>query len=44
MTFQGTEWGPMTAAGSIIMIPMLIFGFVIQKSFAKGLSSGAVKG
>ncbi len=44
MTFQGTQWGPMTAAGSIIMIPMLIFGFVIQKSFARGLASGSVKG
>lgn len=44
MTFQGTQWGPLTAAGTIIMIPMLIFGFIIQKSFAKGLSGGAVKG
>ncbi len=44
MTFQGTQWGPLTAAGTIIMVPMLIFGFIIQKSFAKGLSGGAVKG
>lgn len=44
MTFQGTEWGPLTAAGTVIMIPMLAFGFIIQKSFAKGLSGGAVKG
>lgn len=44
MTFQGTEWGPLSAAGTIIMIPMLIFGFFIQKYFAKGMVSGAVKG
>ncbi len=44
MTFQGTQWGPLTAAGTIIMVPMLIFGFFIQKSFAKGLAGGAVKG
>lgn len=44
MTFQGTQWGPLTAAGTIIMVPMLLFGFIIQKSFAKGLAGGAVKG
>lgn len=44
MTFQGTEWGPLSAAGTIIMIPMIIFGFFIQKYFARGIVSGAVKG
>jgi ABC-type glycerol-3-phosphate transport system permease component len=44
MTFQGTEWGPLSAAGTIIMIPMIIFGCIIQKYFARGIVSGAVKG
>ena len=44
LTFQGTEWGPLCAAGSIIMIPMIIFGFFIQKYFVRGLVNGAVKG
>jgi ABC-type glycerol-3-phosphate transport system permease component len=44
LTFQGTEWGPLSAAGSIVMIPMILFGFAIQKYFVKGLVSGAVKG
>lgn len=44
MTFQGTEWGPLSAAGTIIMIPMIAFGFIIQKYFARGIVSGAVKG
>ncbi len=44
MTFQGTEWGPLSAAGTIIMIPMIVFGFFIQKYFARGIVSGAVKG
>lgn len=44
MTFQGTEWGSLSAAGSIIMVPMMCFGFFIQKYFAKGMVSGAVKG
>jgi multiple sugar transport system permease protein len=44
MTFQGTEWGPLSAAGTIIMIPMIIFGIVIQRNFVKGMTMGAVKG
>ena len=44
MTFHGTEWGPMCAAATIIMIPMIIFGFFVQKYFARGMVSGAVKG
>lgn len=44
MTFQGTEWGPMCAAATIIMLPMMIFGFFVQKYFARGMVNGAVKG
>jgi ABC-type glycerol-3-phosphate transport system permease component len=44
MTFQGTEWGPLCAAACIIMMPTLIFGFFVQKYFARGMMSGAVKG
>ena len=44
MTFQGTEWGPLCAAACIIMMPTLFFGFFVQKYFARGMMSGAVKG
>lgn len=44
MTFHGTEWGPMCAAATIIMIPMIIFGFFVQKYFARGMVNGAIKG
>lgn len=44
MTFQGTQWGPMCAAATIIMIPMIVFGFFVQKYFARGMVNGAVKG
>ena len=44
MTFQGTEWGPMCAAATIIMVPMIVFGFFVQKYFARGMVNGAVKG
>ncbi|GIP35715.1 carbohydrate ABC transporter permease [Paenibacillus sp. J2TS4] len=43
MTFQGTEWGPLTAAGTIVMLPMLIFGIAVQKHLVKGMTLGAVK-
>jgi multiple sugar transport system permease protein len=43
MTFQGTEWGPLTAAGSFIMLPMLIFGVLVQKHLVKGMTMGAMK-
>ncbi|MGN7384333.1 carbohydrate ABC transporter permease [Paenibacillus sp. SAFN-117] len=43
MTFQGTEWGPLTAAGTLVMLPMLIFGIAVQKHLVKGMTMGAVK-
>lgn len=43
MTFQGTEWGPLSAAGTFIMAPMLIFGIFVQKHLVKGMTMGAVK-
>ncbi|KIL39123.1 sugar ABC transporter permease [Gordoniibacillus kamchatkensis] len=43
MTFQGTEWGPLTATGTFIMLPMLIFGLSVQKHLVKGMTMGAVK-
>jgi ABC-type maltose transport system permease subunit len=34
----------MAAAGSVLIIPLTIMFFFIQKSLIKGLSFGAVKG
>jgi ABC-type glycerol-3-phosphate transport system permease component len=34
----------MCAAATIIMLPMMIFGFFVQKYFARGMVNGAVKG
>jgi raffinose/stachyose/melibiose transport system permease protein len=47
ITFQGqyaTDWGPMCAAISIIMVPLIIIFLFLQKYFVKGLTAGAVKG
>ncbi|OUM85446.1 MAG: sugar ABC transporter permease [Bacillus thermozeamaize] len=43
MTFQGTEWGSLSAAGTMIMLPMLIFGLLVQKNLVRGMTMGAVK-
>ncbi|MGW0732946.1 carbohydrate ABC transporter permease [Streptomyces sp. NPDC002851] len=47
MTFtteQGTDYGALMAASTLIAIPVVIFFMVIQKKMATGLTSGAVKG
>jgi ABC-type glycerol-3-phosphate transport system permease component len=44
--FQGLEieWGPVMAAATLTIIPMLVFYICLQKYFVKGMTSGAVKG
>ena len=44
MAYEGTEWGKISAAAVIIMIPVVIFGFLIRRYMIAGLSAGAVKG
>ncbi|WP_413721300.1 carbohydrate ABC transporter permease [Sodalis sp. RH24] len=43
LTFQGTEWGPLTAAGTLVMLPMLVLGLLVQKHLVRGLTMGGVK-
>ena len=38
------QWGAMSAAGVVAMLPVLIFAAVAQKYLVRGLSLGAVKG
>ncbi|HKQ99644.1 MAG TPA: carbohydrate ABC transporter permease [Pyrinomonadaceae bacterium] len=38
------EWGVMSAAGVVAMIPILIFALAVQRYLVRGLSMGAVKG
>ncbi|MGN8644766.1 carbohydrate ABC transporter permease [Gracilibacillus sp. HCP3S3_G5_1] len=40
----GTDYGLMTAAITMTVIPVLIFYLLAQKTFEKGATSGAVKG
>jgi multiple sugar transport system permease protein len=38
------KWGVMSAAGTVAMIPILVFALAVQKYLVRGLSLGAVKG
>lgn len=40
---RDVPWEQMSAAGIIVMIPMLIMAFAIRKYFVEGLTMGAVK-
>ncbi|XID94622.1 carbohydrate ABC transporter permease [Paenibacillaceae bacterium WGS1546] len=47
INFQGqysTNWGLMTAAICMILIPLFVLFVMLQKYFVQGLTSGAVKG
>jgi len=41
---QRIQWGPMTATGVLLVIPVLIFAIAAQKYLVRGLTFGAVKG
>ena len=40
----GILWGPMMAAGTVIVLPMLAAGLLVQRYIVRGLALGAVKG
>ena len=42
--YAALDWGAMTAASTIAIIPMLLFAVVAQKHIVKGITLGAVKG
>ncbi len=42
--YASIDWGPMTAASIVAIIPMLIFAVFAQRYIVKGLTLGSVKG
>jgi ABC-type glycerol-3-phosphate transport system permease component len=44
ITSKGIEWGPLTAAGVLSMIPILVVYFLFRGALIRGLTSGAVRG
>ncbi len=39
----GVEWGQVAASGVLVVLPVIIFSFIVQRHLVAGLSSGAVK-
>lgn len=43
ITFEGIRWGEVSAAGVLIVMPVLVFGLIIQRYLVQGLTMGSVK-
>jgi multiple sugar transport system permease protein len=43
-TLQGILWGPVAAAATISVLPMIVFVLVMQRYMVRGLTFGAVRG
>lgn len=43
-TQRGILWGPLAAAATICVVPMLVFALALQRYIARGLTFGAVRG
>lgn len=44
VSYDSLNWGGLTAASTIITLPVLIMAFFVQKHIVRGLTLGAVKG
>jgi multiple sugar transport system permease protein len=44
ITDKGTQWGDMSAMGTVIVLPMMLFALATQRWLVRGLTAGAVKG
>jgi multiple sugar transport system permease protein len=44
VSFEDVNWGGLTAAASVITVPILVLSLIVQRYLAGGLTMGAVKG
>ncbi len=44
ITDRGLAWGPMAAAATVMLVPIVILAWMVQRDFVQGLAMGAVKG
>ena len=44
MNYEGWEWGRIAAGGTMVMLPVLVFSFVVRRYLVHGLTGGALKG
>ena len=42
--YMYVAWGPLTAAGTLITLPVMIFVLIFQQRMVRGLTLGAVRG
>ncbi|HET7314790.1 carbohydrate ABC transporter permease [Salinisphaera sp.] len=43
LTQSGIDWGALTAIGTIVVLPMAVFGLLVKRWLVTGLTLGAVK-
>ena len=43
MQYEGWEWGKIAAAGSLVMLPVIVFTFFVRSYLVRGLMAGGVK-
>lgn len=43
-TTRGILWGPLSAAATVCVMPMLVFALILQRWIVRGLTFGAVRG
>ncbi|UYN83223.1 MAG: carbohydrate ABC transporter permease [Microcella sp.] len=43
ITFQGVNWGPLSAAAVLIIAPIVLFVLAMQRPLVRGLTAGSVK-
>jgi len=44
VSYDALNWGGLTAASSVITLPVLLMAFIVQKHIVRGLTFGALKG
>ena len=42
--YVGWEWGRMAAAGTLVMMPVVLFSIFVRKYLVRGLAAGSIKG
>lgn len=44
ITDRAMDWGTLYAAGTLVVVPIILFTFTVRKHFVRGFTFGAVKG
>lgn len=44
LNYEGWEWGKIAAAGTMVMLPVLVFSLLVRRYLVRGLTAGAIRG